>query len=233
MIETNHTGAAEVEILEEKINHNWRNCFCWSLYIALALHICCILTLASVPPVSRDALIHHLAIPKMYLEHGGMYEIPSMSFSYFPMNIDLLYLLPLYLQNDIAANYIHFIFALLTAGLLFKYIKDSLGRTYGMLGALFFLTTPVIVKLSVTAYVDLGLIFFSWACLYSFLKWYDSNFKLRHLVLSGLWCGLALGTKYNGLILLLIMAAAVPLAFSIKMNHNLVNNEHLKKNINS
>ena len=28
------------------------------------------------PPISRDALIHHLAIPKLWLKHGGFYEIP-------------------------------------------------------------------------------------------------------------------------------------------------------------
>jgi len=32
--------------------------------------------LASVPPVSKDALTHHLAVPKLFLKHGGIYEIP-------------------------------------------------------------------------------------------------------------------------------------------------------------
>ena len=30
--------------------------------------------LSLVPPISRDALVHHLAVPKLYLEHGGIFE---------------------------------------------------------------------------------------------------------------------------------------------------------------
>ena len=200
---------------------------------AIVVHVCCVLILASVPPVSRDALIHHLAVPKMYLANGGIYEIPSMHFSYFPMNLDMLYLLPLYFGKDIAAKYIHFSFALFTAGLLYWYLKDVLNRTYGLIGALFFLTIPVVVKLSVTVYVDLGLIFFSWACLYFFLKWCDTQFSFRYLALAGVACGLALGTKYNGLILLVIMAVFVPIAFSSKKNAGLERGEYRERYKNS
>ena len=56
--------------------------------------------LASVPPVDRDALTHHLFVPKLWLQHGGIYEIPEIPFSYYPMNLDLLYLLPLWLDFD-------------------------------------------------------------------------------------------------------------------------------------
>ena len=70
------------------------------LWAGIASVILGVLILASVPPVSRDALTHHLTIPKMYLAHGGIYEIPSIQFSYFPMNLDLLYLSALYFKQD-------------------------------------------------------------------------------------------------------------------------------------
>ena len=78
-----------------------------------------VIVLSSVPPVSRDALTHHLAIPKLYLKHGGMYEIPGLVFSYYPMNLDLLYMVPLFFGNDIIPKFIHFAFGVLTAGLIF------------------------------------------------------------------------------------------------------------------
>ncbi len=207
--------------------------FFWFFCVPISFHLCCILLLSSVPPISRDALIHHLAIPKMYLLQRGMYEIPSMHFSYFPMNLDLLYLLPLHFNFDIGAKYIHFLFALFTAALIYRYLTEKLNRIYGLIGALLFLTTPIIVKLSVTAYVDLGLIFFSWACLYFVINWYDTHFKLRYLVFAGIACGLALGTKYNGLILLFIMAAMIPLVYSRKMNQPLAQNAARQRNVNS
>ena len=89
----------------------------------LAVLIVSIVILSCVPPVSKDALTHHLAVPKLYLNHGGIYEIPFMVFSYYPMNLDLLYLIPLYFGNDIVPKFIHFSFALLTCWLIFGYIK--------------------------------------------------------------------------------------------------------------
>ena len=127
----------------------------------LMLLIVSITLLSLVPPVSKDALVHHLAVPKLYLKHGGIYEIPFMPFSYYPMNLDLLYIIPLYFSNDIAPKFIHFTFALFTAGLIFSYLRKRTSDFYGLLGALFFLSIPVIVKLSINVYVDLGEIFFS------------------------------------------------------------------------
>lgn len=192
----------------------WQRCLSWLLVLGMLVQVLVTLILASVPPISRDALNHHLAIPKMYLAHGGIYEIPSMHFSYFPMNLDLLYLLPLWLGFDIGAKYIHYAFALLTAALLYRYLARHLSPIYGAFGALLFIGTPIILKLSVTAYVDLGLIFFSWAALAFVFRWIDSNFSTKNLIAAGIACGLALGTKYNGLITLCIITAMIPLAYS-------------------
>jgi hypothetical protein len=73
----------------------------------LAVLIVSIVILSCVPPVSKDALVHHLAIPKLYLKHGGIYEIPFMPFSYYPMNLELLYMIPLFFGNDIVPKFIH------------------------------------------------------------------------------------------------------------------------------
>jgi hypothetical protein len=172
--------------------------------------------LACVPPVSRDALTHHLAVPKLYLKHGGIYEIPSIVFSYYPMNLDLLYMIPLYFGNDIIPKIIHFTFALFTAWFIFMYLKKRCDLGYALIGVLLFLSLPIIVKLSITAYVDLGLVFFSTAALMFLFKWMESAFKLKYLIISAIWCGLALGTKYNGLVLLFLFVLFVPLIYSRK-----------------
>jgi hypothetical protein len=170
--------------------------------------------LCFTPPVSKDALTHHLAVPKLYLKHGGIYEIPFMPYSYYPMNLDLLYLLPLHFGNDIIPKFIHFGFALLTAWLIFGYLKRRINIIYALLGVIFFLSVPIIVKLSITVYVDLGLIFFSTASLLLLLKWLESGFRGRFLIFSGIFCGLGMGTKYNGLIALFLLTLFVPFIHS-------------------
>ena len=175
--------------------------------------IAAVLVLSCVPPVSKDELVHHLAVPKLYLKHGGMYEIPFMPFSYYPMNLDLLYLVPLYFGNDIIPKFIHFSFALLTAWLIFRYLDKRTDRTYALFGVLFILSTPLIIKLSITAYIDLGIIFFSTAALLFLMKWVERGFQIKSLVIAAVFCGLGLGTKYNGLITLFLLTLFVPLLY--------------------
>jgi len=180
------------------------------LVFLFILLIVSIVILSCVPPVAKDELVHHLAVPKLYLKHSALYEIPFMEFSYYPMNLQLLYLIPLYFGNDIVPKLIHFSFALLTAYLIFLYLQRRLGSPYALLGALFFLSIPIIVKLSITAYIDLGVIFFSFASLFFFLRWIESGFYVRFLVYSAIMCGLGLGTKYNALITFFLLTLFVP-----------------------
>jgi hypothetical protein len=173
-----------------------------------------IVLLASVPPVDRDALTHHLFIPKLYLLHGGIYEIFHIPFSYYPMNLDLLFLIPLAFNNDIAPKFIHFAFALITAFMIFRYLSRRTSPACAWLGALFFLTLPVIVRLSSTVYVDLGLICFFFAALLYLFDWIESGFRYKPLIISGVFCGLALGTKYNGLVGLFLLGLFVPFVYA-------------------
>jgi len=182
--------------------------------VILGLFIISICILCCVPPVSKDALAHHLAVPKLYLIHGGLYEIPSIIFSYYPMNLDLLYIIPLYFGNDIVPKFIHFGFALLTGWLIFQYLRQRINAIYGLLGILLFLTIPIVVKLSITVYVDLGVLFFSTGSLLYLFKWIENRFQFKFLIISALFCGLALGTKYNGLILLFLLTLFIPFLYS-------------------
>ena len=190
--------------------------------LALLTLILVILVLCAVPPVSRDALTHHLAIPKLWIDNGGIYETPDVVFSYYPMNLDLLFTLPLIFGNDILPKYLHFIFGLATGFLLYRFIKHRLNRTYALTGVLLFLSLPVIVKLSITAYVDLGLVFFSTAAIYLLVSWQSNGCRTSSLLIgSAVCCGLALGTKYNALVVFLLMTLMVPcVAVAARQNTN-------------
>jgi hypothetical protein len=183
------------------------------LYGALLIIVLLILIMCAVPPVSRDALTHHLIVPKLYILHGGVVELPDIVFSYYPQLLDLLYCIPLIFQNDILPKYFHFLFGLLTALVIFLYLKNRLEKSYGLLGAVLFLSLPVIIKLSTTVYVDLGLIFFSFASLVAVMKWAQNSYRTIYLIVAGIFCGLALSTKYNGLVTFFILSAMIPFVY--------------------
>ncbi len=166
--------------------------------------------LCLMPPVSRDALIHHLAIPKLWIHHGGFFETPWVVFSYFPMNIDLLYLVPLLFGNDRLPAFIHLLFGWGTGYLIYRYLSVHEGRTWGLLGLLVFVSTPMIIRLSVTAYVDLGMIFFITASVFAYLQWRDGRYAdVKWFLLSAVFMGLAAGSKYNALISWVFLNVAV------------------------
>ena len=127
--------------------------------------------------------------------------MPWADFSYFPMNINLLYILPLIFKNDILPKFIHMAFGLGTGWLVFSYLKRRYDAVWGLLGFAIFFTTPIVVWLSTSAYIDLGMTFFTTASVLAFVKWreaaYDNN--LWFLV-SACAMGLAVGSKYNALI---------------------------------
>jgi hypothetical protein len=159
-----------------------------------------IIIMSTVPPVSRDSQTHHLALPKIWLSEGLLSEVPDMEFSYYPQLIDLFYILPVALDVDIIAKYIHFAFGLGTMLLIFLYLRRFLGVFWGLMGGLMFLSLPIILKLSVTVYVDLGLLFFFTASLFSILIWLEDPKKVRWIIISGICSGLAMSTKYNAML---------------------------------
>jgi hypothetical protein len=157
-----------------RVSHNlFATILCIAILILLLIEIILNLT----PPIARDALIHHLAIPKLWLKNGGFYEIRWAVFSYYPMNIDLLYLIPLYFNKDFIANFIHMSFGIGTALLIYNYLNNKISRIAGLLGILVFLSTPIVVRLSTEAYVDLGLAFFITAGILAFIRYRDGEFK--------------------------------------------------------
>jgi hypothetical protein len=92
-------------------------------------------------------------------------------------------------------------------------LKKRIDTTYALLGVILFLSLPVIIKLSITVYVDLGLYCFSTASLVCLFKWIEKDFKIKYLIVSAIWCGLALGTKYNGLIVSFLLSLFVPFIY--------------------
>jgi len=189
--------------MRRKLTDNTTASFLFAILLAF---FCMEVVLNLIPPISRDALIHHLAVPKLWLKHGGIYEIPWANYAYYPMNIDLLYVLCLYFKNDIAPKFIHLAFGLGTGLIIYLYLKPKYSRNWGLLGAVIFITTPIVVWLSTTAYVDLGMTFFITASVMSFIRWRDDDYKnIKWLLLSGLAMGIAVGSKYNALIAAFIL----------------------------
>jgi len=122
---------------------SWLGSLLWLLILGVLLVET---VLGLVPPVARDELIHHLAMPRLYLQAGRIIEIPFALHSYYPMLLDMLYTPFVKWGLDFVPKLVHGLFGLLTGLLLFSYLARRLSPIYGLLGFFFFVSTPIILR---------------------------------------------------------------------------------------
>ena len=157
--------------------------------------------LVLTPEIGKDALIYHLAVPKLYLLHHGFYFIPGNVFAGYPLLGEMHYLLALFLQNDILAkamNYSVLCGILLGMGLFARFLLRE--HVFPALSMLIFLSIPSVFAVSHMAYNDLFVTFFTLAAFYSFLRWSEQGMTVW-LILCGVFSGSAAACKYMALLL--------------------------------
>lgn len=167
--------------------------------------------IGTLPPIARDELVYHLALPALYVREGRILEVPFCKYSYYPLLAQMLFT-PLVAADWLAATrYLHLSFGLATASLLLIHARrQGAGRAPALGIALVFLTTPVIFILATRAYVDLALAFYSGVALLGLLRWTETN-RRTWLVLAGIAAGFTGALKYNGYFVIAMLLAAVPL----------------------
>ncbi len=164
-----------------------------------------------LPISARDALVHHLAVPKMWLELGKMSQIPWHEWSYYPYLLQLAFTGFLKLQLAFLTPFYHLSYLIITAGMCGAYLENK-KVGYGGFGALLLLTVPVCIKLGTVPLVDLGLLAFSTAAALCIARSLDKPSLWWLSILAGLSLGLASLTKFNGLLFCATCGAAFLIA---------------------
>lgn len=170
-----------------------------------------------MPPTQSDGLRYHLTIPKLYLERGGFYLIPSIAFSNFPFLIEYLYAIPIALTIDSGAKLIHFSYFLLTLSVIYELGKKFDHPRDSMLSVMVFACIPFVPFLASWSFIELGLTFYTVAGFYVFLVYLElidqsqsTRFQRDAIILLGILSGFLLGCKYTAL-------ATVGLLFGLMM----------------
>lgn len=177
-----------------------------SLWAAVLVYLVVEIILGLLPPASRDALTHHLAIPRLYAEAGRIVEVPMAPYAYYPMLLDMLYTPWVYWGYDFVPKLIHALFGYLTGLVLYAYLGRRMNAVYGLLGFFLFISIPTVARLSHWGYIDLGITFYTTVSLLALLHWREQRESLVWLALAALSLGFALATKPNGLVVALVIS---------------------------
>ena len=175
------------------------------IWVAITVIVLTEIILGLVPPTARDELTHHLAIPRLYARAGRIIEVPFAPYAYYPMLLDMLYTPWVYWGYDSVPKLIHGLFGLLTGLVLHAYLSRRMNAIYGLLGFFFFLSIPAVLRLSHSAYVDLGVTFYSTASLLCILRWREEKESKQWLILAAASAGFSVAVKPNGFVVWLLM----------------------------
>jgi hypothetical protein len=189
---------------------------------ALCIFISILVLIGAFSPptaVEWDSLSYHLAIPKLYLEAKRIYFVQFTSHASFPFTTEMLYTVGLALSGHSLAKLFHFFFFIGCCVLLLC-IGNSIAfhmwrnapdkassnqfpsptRSAWASGWALF-TIPIAVAEASTAYVDIALSFYALLAVLAGLRWLESK-SLGWLMLCAIACGLCMGIKYSGIIML-------------------------------
>lgn len=177
--------------------------------IAVALLVPLLLT-ALYPPIKWDEISYHLPYARYYVQNNGLGVNPYLRYPLCSHNFDLLYSLSLLFYDDALAHLIHASAAILTALGVYYIGEKTLGRKTGLLAALIFLSSDLVLHLMKTAYIDLGMTLFVFLTFYYLIKSSLTN-NDRWLYLAGFACGIFIGIKYSGFLFFSLFLAWVVL----------------------
>lgn len=151
---------------------------------------------AATPPFFFDALTYHLAVPQKYLQYHGFHFLPHHYYSNFPANMGMLFLVGLSFSGGMLAHLLSWIYAPITALLVYAFTKTRWGNSVAITAASMVLFVPGVLIASILTSVDNAMMFYGFLSFSSLFSWFSTRQKCW-LVLSGIFCGLAVGSKYT------------------------------------
>lgn len=164
---------------------------------ALCLVPLLLLPLIFLPPFFYDTLHYHYGLPSIFLRSGHTVPLPYVVESYFPLGVEMLYLVGMADGGYLGANLVNVVLVAL-CGLGILCLADRLdARRVGTAALLLFMFSSTALYTVFLQKIDLGVTLFFFSFTYAFLLYLDSGADRRYLFLSGALAGLALGAKYT------------------------------------
>jgi len=191
---------AKIRTLPRIIKRTWQD----ASLIAKSILLICLaifglsLVNSLTPPWGYDGLMYHLVGPKMFLQEGGLFPYPDNWYVNGPFTIEMVFTLGMAFGDDVYPRLIHLslgvLFVAATVAIANRWMNQE--RTWLTLALL--MGIPILPIWASLAYIDLGWSAYEILAISALLIWWHGK-NLHWLMLSGILIGLAMGSKYLGL----------------------------------
>lgn len=162
------------------------------------------------PMIEFDSRWYHFGEAKYYLENhrisietfwAGVHT-PSVFWpSAFPRLAEMFFAIFLSFKAEIAAKLVNFAFGLIGVLAIFYYARRKVGNYAAIIAAAVVLVSEPFIINSLYGYIDLIVFGFSALFLLLLFLWFEKQ-DIKNLILAGVFCGLVISTKFNGVLLL-------------------------------
>lgn len=203
-----------------------------TLWVVVALACALTFVVAFAPVTESDGIRYHLVGPQEWLKAGGLVHLPHQAFTNLPAQTNMLYLAGMAVADSRVAQVIHWTYlplVMLFGGLLTERLLRALhasrrgaeGGTefavWSLFGGALAGMAPVTLVLASWPFVDLSTLAFSLAAIWAVVPGSLPRLGGR-LLLSGILCGAAIGTKLTALFAVLPIGALVLVLLAARRN---------------
>lgn len=172
-----------------------------------------------VPPFGDDAQWYHLGIPLDYLSAKKFTPKWDKPAAAFPANFEMLNIHCLSLSSDISVAFLNFYIGILLLLGIYFFLRKFISDRYALLLTLLFYSDPTMQFLNLEIKNDQFLILSIMLSVYFFFAFWE-NKETKFLNLTAIFWGIALGTKYTALniVIFLILGVVFVVKSEIKQN---------------
>jgi hypothetical protein len=171
----------------------------WAVAGLLVLLLTATYLRALCPITDDDGLSYHLAAPVRFLQQGRFIQIPTLTYTNWPLGVESLFALLVALHPVAPVGIVQFCFAALALVAVYLYARRLAGRGAGAATAVLMLAYKVYWEEAQQAHVDLGTMVFAVLAVFALAHTEGEGAAGDWRRLSALFAGLAATTKLNGL----------------------------------
>lgn len=154
---------------------------------------------ALAPPSDADSLAYHFALPKFFLDSGKIIFVPRAVDGATPLLVQMTYLPALHFGGEQALNLWAMLSGWAAVGFLYVLCREHLCRTWGLVAAVIFASTPAVIYGAGSGQVEVRISLFVMLCAWSCAQFFKSQ-RYPYLILAAVAAGFFGGAKVTGLI---------------------------------
>lgn len=171
---------------------------------------------ASAPPIAKDTLLYHFALPKVFVAHNSNAFIDGNIASYLALGTEMHYVWAMLVgsvfgsrSGEAAMGVTGFLFFPLLLTIVTLWLSElKVSRTWAMVAMVMVATVPTAYHAAASGYIDIALASFVTLAAYALARWWKEQ-TTAWLILLGIFLGAALSIKLSALFVIAAFALVI------------------------